>query len=97
MDNTLLGNFRFRWTSIWNHEHQKKEVELMWQIWNKAVVVNMWYGRIAPNIDVSCIVCGFDNDDTILYRFWDYDSSQQVWHFVTRLLKHLATPNFIVA
>jgi hypothetical protein len=89
---TLPDDFKFRWSTIWDHERQKKEVGLMWQIWHKAVVVNVWRGKISPNIDVSCTVCDSGQDETVLHRFWDCIASQQVWYAVTCLLKHLAAP-----
>jgi hypothetical protein len=90
---TLPADFRFRWTNVWDHERQKKEADLMWQIWHKAVAVNIWRGRISPNIDVSCSVCGLNQDETILHRFWDCYVSQQVWGSITCLLNYLAFPN----
>jgi hypothetical protein len=85
----LPGDLRFRWTLIWDHERQRKEAGLMWQIWHMAVAVNVWHRKIAPNINV----CGSGHDETMFHRFWDCDLSYQVWHSITRLLEHLATPN----
>jgi hypothetical protein len=93
---TLPADFRFRWNSIWDHERQKKEAFLMWQMWHKAVAVNIWHGKISRNIDTSCSVCGSGQEETVLHRFWDCDSSQQVWYSVTCLLNHLATPNLAI-
>jgi hypothetical protein len=89
----LPADFRFRWTNIWDHERQRKEAHLIWQIWHKAVAVNMWGGEIFDHIDKTCAVCQRGLEETVLHRFWDCELSQAVWTYVTRLLNYLAQPN----
>ena len=88
----LLANFRFWWTNIWDHERQRKEAGLIWQVQHKAVAVKVWRGTINNHIDTSCLMCGFGQDEMVLHRFWDCTSSQQVWYSITPLLKHFANP-----
>jgi hypothetical protein len=90
---TLLDNFRFRWTNIWDHERQRKEAGLIWQIWHKAVAVNVWRGRISHQIDTTCSVCPNGEDETVLHRFWDCPTSQMEWSYITHLLNYLAHPD----
>jgi hypothetical protein len=79
----LPGDFRFQWSTVWDHERQ---------IWHKAVAVNVWRGKISQRINVSCPMCGASQSETVLHRFWECDSSQQIWYSINCLLKHLAAP-----
>jgi hypothetical protein len=89
----LPVDFRFRWTNVWDHERQRKEAYLLWQVWHRAVAINTWRGKISINIDKSCVVCQQGVEETVLHRFWTCQGSQTVWTYVTRLLNYLAFPD----
>jgi hypothetical protein len=42
----LPPKFKFAWDDTWKTQRARKEAMLIWQMWYKAVVVNVWKGHI---------------------------------------------------
>jgi hypothetical protein len=40
----LPNNFQLHWNNVWEKGRGRKEAGFMWQIWHKAVAVNVWRG-----------------------------------------------------
>jgi hypothetical protein len=86
----LPTKFQFVWSDTWDMVRARKEAMLIWQMWHKAVAVNAWRGRISPQIDQSYPLCPSPKKETVLYRFWSCDTSQQLWTYSNVLLNLLA-------
>jgi hypothetical protein len=65
---------------------------LIWQMWHKAVAINMWRGRISPHINQLCPMYEDGEKETVLHRFWSYEASQVLWSHATAILNHLMGP-----
>jgi hypothetical protein len=65
----------------------------MWQLWHKAVVVNVWRGRISANVDKSCPMCQESADESIIHCFWACLSAQAIWTQATYVLGILIASN----
>jgi hypothetical protein len=89
--NTLPANFRFGWSTVWAKERGKKEAGFMWQIWHKAVAVNVWRGRISDNIDTRCPCCNSGAEESIIHRFWYCQPAHQTWEFINNLTCYLGS------
>jgi hypothetical protein len=88
----LPPRFQFAWGDAWTSERARKEAMLIWQLWHKAVAVNVWRGKISNQVDKCCPMCSTNEDETVLHRFWSCEDSQQLWTFSTNLLNRLAEP-----
>jgi hypothetical protein len=88
----LPPNFSINWSEVWDPERARKEVSLLWQLWHKAIAVNVWRGKISRSIDRTCPMCSTGAEESVVHRFWACDHSQQFWLFTTRLLNRLSSP-----
>jgi hypothetical protein len=79
-------DFKFEWTKVWDVERARKEANLIWQLWYRAIAVNLWRGKISVQIDRSCPMCQIGEDESVLHRFWCCEASQQLWRYTTDLL-----------
>ena len=68
----LPGNYRFRWSQVWDPLRNGKEAAFSWSIWHKAVAVNEWRARIAPaSISKQCVFCMPNTSESVKHKFWD--------------------------
>jgi hypothetical protein len=84
--NILPDNFRFRWSNVWAKERDRKEAGFIWQIWHKAVAVNVWRGVISRNIDRNCPCCDLGMEESIIHCFWTCQMARQAWESVDELI-----------
>jgi hypothetical protein len=58
---------------------------------HRSVAVNMWRGRINQTIDNTYPVCPRRAEESVLYRFWKYISTQRVWQWGIHIMNVLLT------
>jgi hypothetical protein len=80
-------DFKFQWAEVWDTERARKEATLLWQLWHRAIVVNVWCTKISIAIDTTCPMCDLEAAETVLHRFWTCPCSQQTWAYTNELLK----------
>lgn len=85
----LPSTYRLRWRTVWLRSRCKNEAGLPWLLWHRAVAVNVWQGRISQEIVLRCLVCPRGSDESVLHRFWEYDSAQRAWQWGIHVLKLL--------
>jgi hypothetical protein len=72
---------------VWNKDRVWKEVNLVWQMFHKALAMNVWKNQISVNPLDQCPVRKEGTPKTIVHCFWSSQSVQQVWIFMLELLK----------
>jgi hypothetical protein len=88
----LPPDFQFRWGDVWDTKQAQKEAGLLWQLWHRAIAVNVWRGKISHMIVTTCPMCLQGAEETIFHRFWNCPCSQHVWSYTTVLLNLLERP-----
>jgi hypothetical protein len=88
----LPVDFKFNWNRVWSAERARKEANLIWQLWHRAIEVNMWRGKISAHIDRSCPMCDTGKEESVVHKFWSCESAQILWRFTTDFLHKLAAP-----
>ena len=53
----LHHDFRLQWSSVWDKVHTRKEAELLWLIWHRAVAVNQWRMYMGGGGNNECSLC----------------------------------------
>jgi hypothetical protein len=67
-----------------------KEAMLIWQLWHKAVTVNVWRRRINNYVNQSYPMCNIGEKESVLHSFWSCDYTQLLWEYNTVILNRLA-------
>lgn len=83
------ADFRLKWKSVWQKERTRKEAGLLWLIWQRAVAVNHWRGRIDGSVDIRCPVCPRQSEESVLHRFWECLSAQRAWQWAIHIMNAL--------
>ena len=89
----LPHDFNFDWGDsgeVWDANRTRKKSTLVWQLWHRAITVNVWRGRIAHNIDISCELCREAKDESIIHRFRTCQAAQVIWSQTIHILSLLA-------
>ena len=83
----LPTNFKFRWKTIWDRSRISKETGLLWLIWHRAVVVNVWRDKANLNINIACPMCETDTEESVLHYFWECKYVRQAWSWGSNIIK----------
>lgn len=87
----LPADFRFQWRNNWMAERVSKEAHLIWQLWHKAVAVNLWRGQMSTDIDTTCPTCDEHCKESVIHRFGSCDLAQSIWKFSAKIINKLGT------
>jgi len=64
----LHFTFKLKWINIWCKTQNRKKVNFMWALWNKAITVNQ--AKVDSLINQTCPLCDTEEKST-LHKFWE--------------------------
>jgi hypothetical protein len=62
-------DYKLRWDNIWDKERVRKEAELFWLTWHRAIAVNEWRDRVNVTLPQAYHVCNNGTTESVLHRF----------------------------
>jgi len=68
--------FKLRWTNNCCKMWSRKETGFKWALWNKAIAINIWRGKVDNSINPTCPLCS-NGKESMLHKFWECCHAQR--------------------
>ncbi len=82
----------FKWKDVKMKTKLKKDVSLIWMVWHRAIVVNVWNANINKDIAMMCPSCNLEPPKFVIHRFWDCPKSKVAWERAFTILHKFHNP-----